>query len=101
MPGYLAPDTLPHLYSNLADCLSDPGALTNRESFQAQRLHELCSPRCRVRQRLLGVHARALKASFDAHITADESAGSDCVACGQPRPCSSINTIFTPVNVLD
>ncbi len=54
MPGYLPPDTLPHLYSNLADCLSDPGILTERETLQAQRLHELCSPRCRVHQRLEG-----------------------------------------------
>ncbi len=52
MPGYLAPDTLPHLYTNLADCLSDSGTLTDHEALQAQRLHERCSPHCRVRQRL-------------------------------------------------
>ncbi|MEV0768498.1 hypothetical protein [Nocardia salmonicida] len=49
----------------------------------------------------LGVHARVLKKSFDAHVTADESVGSDCVACGRPWPCDSINLIFVPVNVLD
>ncbi|MEV0684732.1 hypothetical protein AB0I35_12790 [Nocardia sp. NPDC050378] len=49
----------------------------------------------------LGVHARALMKTFDAHITADESTGSVCLACGQLWPCDSIRFIFTPVNLLD
>lgn len=49
----------------------------------------------------LGVHARVLKKGFDAHTTADESVGSDCVKCRQPWPCASIRLIFVPLNVLD
>lgn len=48
-----------------------------------------------------GVHARVLKKGLDTHITADESVGSACVACGRPWPCSSIQIIFVPVSVLD
>lgn len=49
----------------------------------------------------LGPHARALKATFDAHTTEDKTVGSACVDCGQPWPCGGIELIFTPVKHLD
>ncbi|MEU2004640.1 hypothetical protein ACH47B_26930 [Rhodococcus sp. NPDC019627] len=49
----------------------------------------------------LGMHARVLKKSLDAHTAATESVGSDCLKCNQPWPCRDIRLIFVPPNILN
>ncbi|NKY87524.1 hypothetical protein [Nocardia veterana] len=49
---YLAEALLPHVWSNLYVCRTDPGVLNPENAERGHRLHSNCSSDCRMRARV-------------------------------------------------